>query len=232
MRGLYHDLRILAPSKAREVVRKVLVHTNGNVAKTARILGISRPTVRRARDGILDDCSRRPKTSPRKTSPDLERLIVGEAKRTHFRYRRLTAYLHTKYHLVFSEHTTRAILKRNHVARQTRKTKSGSVRHLYDYEHLPPFTEFQLDTKHLLDQHALPSDVYDHMMERGLPCYEWHLMEMATRSRFTAYSYTLHATFGFSFITLVLLWLRTHNVRSLIRIQLDNVLTHEVNSYV
>ena len=222
MRGLYHDLRIIAPSKAREVVRKVLVHTNGNVAKTARILGISRPTVRRARDGILDDCSRRPKTSPRKTSPDCERLIVAEAKRTHFRYRRLTAYLHNKYHLVFSEHTIRAILKRNHVVRQTRKTKSGSVRHLYDYEHLPPFTEFQLDTKHLLDQHALPPDVYDHMMERGLPCYEWHLMEMATRSRFTAYSYTLSATFGFSFITLVLLWLRTHNVRSLIRIQLDN----------
>ena len=147
---------------------------------------------------------------------------MAEAKRTHFRYRRLTAYLYNKYHLVFSEHTIRAILKRNHVVRQTRKTKSGSVRHLYDYEHLPPFTEFQLDTKHLLDQHALPSDVYDHMMERGLPCYEWRLMEMATRSRFTAYSYTLSATFGFLFLTLVLLWLRTHNVRSLIRIQLDN----------
>ena len=47
MRGLYHDLRIIAPCKAREVVRKVLVHTNGNVAKTARILGISRPTEER-----------------------------------------------------------------------------------------------------------------------------------------------------------------------------------------
>ncbi len=222
MRGLYHDLRIIAPCKAREVARKVLVHTNDNVTETARILGISRPTVRRARDGILDDCSRRPKTSPKKTSPDLECLIVTEAKRTHFRYRRLTGYLKNKYHLVFSEHTIRAILKRNQVKRRTKTTKAGSVRHLYDYEHLHPFTEFQLDTKHLLDQHALPSDVYDHMMARGLPSYEWHLMEMATRSRFTAYSYTLSATFGFLFITLVVLWLRTHNVRSPIRIQLDN----------
>ncbi len=218
----YHELRAIAPEKAREVIRKILANAGGNVSEAARIAGISRHTVRRARDGLLHDRSRRPKTSPKKTPPDYEKLIVTEAKRTRFRYRRLTAYLKRKYALLLSEHTVRAILKRNRIERSTRKTKGGSVRHLYDYEHLRPFSEFQLDTKHLLDQHALPAGVYDHMIERGLPSYEWHMMEVATRSRFTAYSYTLNAAFGLTFVALVLLWLRTHNVRGGIRIQPDN----------
>jgi len=47
-------------------------------------------------------------------------------------------------------------------------------------------------------------------------------MDMATRARFTAYSYELSATFGFMFISLVLLWLRAHNVRVAVRIRIDN----------
>lgn len=49
----YHDLRKLSPEFARETVRKVLEKNSGNVSKTAKILGISRKTVRRARDGSL-----------------------------------------------------------------------------------------------------------------------------------------------------------------------------------
>jgi len=94
--------------------------------------------------------------------------------------------------------------------------------YLYDYEALEPFREFQLDTKHLLDKSALPQDVYEHINRRNLPKYEWHLMDAGTRTRFTAYSYELSATFGFMFIVLVLLWLRTHGVRAEIRIRLDN----------
>ena len=218
----YHELRMIAPRKARELVRKILASTGGNISETARIAGISRHTVRRTRDGDLDDRSRRPLRSPRRTPSAYERLIVAEAKRTRFRYRRLAAYLERKYAISLSEHTVRAILRRNRVERQKCRTKGGSRRHLYDYEHLRPFTEFQLDTKHLIDQHALPADVYDHMMLRGLPRYEWHMMEVATRSRFTAYSYTLNAAFGLLFVTFVLAWLRSHNVRGRIRIQPDN----------
>ena len=148
----YHELRMIAPRKAREVARKVLTSRGGNVSETARILGISRQTVRRARDGDPDDRSRRPGRSPRGTPKAYEKLIVAEAKRTRFRYRRLAAYLKRKYAIAFSEHTVRAILRRNCVARPKRRTKGGSRRHLYDYEHLRPFSEFQLDTKHLLDQ--------------------------------------------------------------------------------
>ncbi len=106
----YHDLREISPSKAREVVRKVLENNNGNVSEAARILGISRHTVRRARDGDLEDLSRRPHRSPRKTDHTLEGLIVKESERTGFRYRRLTGHLRRKYGLRFSEDTVKAIL--------------------------------------------------------------------------------------------------------------------------
>lgn len=60
----YHDLRKLSPEKAREIIRKVLDNKGGNVSETARILGVSRATVRRGRDGELGDISRKPLSSP------------------------------------------------------------------------------------------------------------------------------------------------------------------------
>jgi len=218
----YHEVREISPENARRLVRKVLAHQSGNVAHTASILGITRATVRRARDGTMKDLSTRPKSSPRRTDLGLEKLIVKEAKITSFRYRRLTGYLQRKYSLSFSEHTIRAILRRNRVPRKKVRTKNGTVRHLYDYEHLSPFSEFQLDTKHLLDQDALPGIVYDHIMHAGLPLYEWHLIDASTRTRFLAYSYTLSAAFGFLFLVLVLSWVRAHNARSPIRVRVDN----------
>ena len=64
---LYHDLRKIEAFKARELVRAVLTKNNGNILKTVCILGISRDTVRRARDGSLKDLSRRPVNSPKRT---------------------------------------------------------------------------------------------------------------------------------------------------------------------
>jgi DNA-binding NtrC family response regulator len=52
----YHELAEISKQKARELVRKVLEKNMGNVSKTARILGIARKTVRRARDGTLAGC--------------------------------------------------------------------------------------------------------------------------------------------------------------------------------
>lgn len=217
----YNELRKISPEKARELIRKIFEANNRNVSKTAKILNISRHTVRRAIYGPLKDRSRRPKNCPRKLSSELENLIINEAKRTGFRYRRLSLYLLRKYGLKISENTIKSILKRNAVDRKTRKTKKGE-RSLYDYESLIPFSEFQLDTKYLLDKESLPQEVYEHMKRYNLPCYEWNIIDVATRTRFTAYSYDLNSTFGFMFITLVALWLRAHNVRGQIKIRLDN----------
>jgi putative transposase len=156
----YHELRKASPKRARELVRKVLDQNNDNVSRTAQVLGISRNTVRRARDGGLDDVSRKPHGCPYKTPDKFEQLIIAESQRTGFRYRRLSLYLKRKYSLLISENTVKAILKRNNVARRSKRSASGQTRHLYDYEALEPFSEFQLDTKHLLDKSALPQDVY------------------------------------------------------------------------
>ena len=172
----YHDVREVSPCKARELVRKVLVRNHGNVSEVARVLGISRHTVRRARDGGLDDLSRRPHHSPRKTPDEFEGLIVAEEKRTGFRYRRLSSYLQRKYGLLFSEDTVRAILRRNQVTKRRRRAASGQNRHLYDYEALIPFRELQLDAKYLLDKGTLAQEVYDHIKQHGLPSFEWHIM--------------------------------------------------------
>jgi len=218
----YHELREISPQKARELVRKVLTKQGGDVSKTARILDISRPTVRRARDGKLEDKSRRPLHSPTKTASHFEELIVKEAKRTGFRYRRLTGYLRKKLSLRFPEDTVKAILRRNGVKKKTRKTANARRRPLYDYEALMPFQELQLDTKHILDKDALPAEVYAHITHYRLPLFEWNIIDVSTRIRFTAYSYELSSAFAIMFLSIVLLWLRTHNIRDSIRIRLDN----------
>ncbi len=63
----YKELRNQSPKFAREIVRCVLKENWGNVSKVASILVISRHTVGRARDGGLEDKSKRPKKIPRKT---------------------------------------------------------------------------------------------------------------------------------------------------------------------
>ena len=186
---IYHELRKIEPSKATKLVRAVLEKQGGNVSKTAKILGISRHTVRRARDGILEDRSRRPHRMPKKTDGFLEKLIVKEAKRKVFRYRRLTSYLKRKYSVEISENTIKAILKRHNIDKKKKKSHTGKYRTLYDYEALLPFEQFQLDTKHLLDKKSLPKEVYEHMIRYKLPQYEWNMIDIATRTRFTAYSY-------------------------------------------
>jgi len=218
----YHELRKISPSKARELVRKVLERANYNVSLASRILGISRRTVRRARDGPLEDRSRRPHHCPRRTPEFLEELILREARRTGFRARNLASYMERKYGLRFKESTIKVILKRNGVSKRMRKSAKGIYRALYDYEALLPFQEFQLDTKHLLDKYSLPKEVYEHIKRRRLPLYEWNMIDIATRARFTAYSYELSSVFGMMFIVMVVLWLRAHNVRNPIRIRVDN----------
>ena len=81
MINIYHEIRKIEPSKARKLIRDVLESNNGNVSKTARILNILRHTVRRARDGPLEDMSRRPKRTPNRIDQALESLVVEEAKR-------------------------------------------------------------------------------------------------------------------------------------------------------
>ena len=220
MGKVYHDLRKTSPEAARLLVRRVLEQQGGNVSKTARILGISRKTVRRAREGPLEDLSRRPKSSPNRLKTEFEQLILTEAKRTGYGPMRLSKLLWSKYTLGISPNTIKAILRRHGIRRKRRRVRRGS-RPLYDYEHLLPFEEMQVDTKYILDQDSLPREVYEHIKGLGLPIYQWSLIDVATRVRFIALSYELSSFFGAVFLTLVLLWLRAHGVRWRVKVRMD-----------
>ncbi len=97
---------------------------------------------------------------------------MAEAKRTGFRYVRLARYIFNRYGIEISKNTVRAILNRNGVKRKRVRTKSKEIRHLYNYEELEAFQELQMDTKYILDERALPEDVYRNIKTRNLPLYE------------------------------------------------------------
>jgi len=220
--SFYHELKKNSPLSARLVVIEKLEKNKGNVSKTARELKIHRNTVIRARDGTLNDLSRKPKKSPNKLSKVIEDIIVKAAKETGFRYRRLKYYLYFNKSLNLSENTIKTILKRNKISKRRVKTKKGNYRDLYPYEHLLPFTQFQLDTKYVKDQKALTTKGYENVDKSHLPLFEWNLIDIATRTRFTWYSYELNATYGFAFIVFTSLWIRSHNARNDITIRVDN----------
>ena len=93
---------------------------------------------------------------------------------------RLSKLLWRKYTLAISPNTIKAILRRHGQRRKKRRVRRGS-RPLYDYEHLLPFEEMQVDTKYILDQDSLSREVYEHIKACGLPIYQWSLPDVATR---------------------------------------------------
>lgn len=223
MDSLYHKVKMESGDRAaRLLARKILEQNKGCVSRAACVLGISRLTVRRARDGDLDDSSRAPKNIKNKTPFGLEKTVIEEGKNTGYRYRRLTSYIYRKYGLSLNENTVKAILKRNGIKRKKIRSRNGNVRHLYDYLHLEPFAELQVDTKYVIDEKTLPGGVIEHIRKHNLPRFEWNAIDVKTRTRFTAYSYELNSTFGFSFILFVIIWMRLNGVKIRIRIRVDN----------
>jgi transposase len=220
--SIYHEKRKINPSEARELIKNILEQNNYNVSLTAKILGISRHTVRRARDGDLNDYSRAPKKPKTKYNNKFRNLILDEAKNTKFGARRLRSFLREKYSIFVPESTIRYILEKNKIQRKKIRTYNKNRRHLYNYDALLPFTELQIDTKHILDQTSLPKDVYKHISEKNLPLYAYNAIDAKTRIRFRMYSHNLNSTYGHLFIFLIVLWLRLHNVRDKIRIRVDN----------
>jgi len=79
-----------------------------------------------------------------------------------------------------------------------------------------------VDTKHILDQHALPAETYAFIRNMGLPPYQWTAIDVKTRIRFLAWSHELNATYGKFFLELITLWMRAMGVGHEIRIQVDN----------
>ncbi len=211
-------------SAARQIIRELLVKNNGNVSKTARELGVSRKTVRRARDGTLNNLPKAPKNPKNKISDWETIAIISEAKKLKtYGYRKLTRHFEKKYGIKLPPHRVRYVLKKNGFSpSKSKRKRSASHTPLYNYSSLLPFQEIQIDTKYIKDKSALTTEGYQNITRYNLPLYQWTAVDAATRIKFTAFSYSLSVTYGLTFITMVVLWLRAHNVRHNIRIRVDN----------
>lgn len=219
--GQYHRIRLKRdPEAARELVRSVLDEQLGNVARVAKILGITRPTVRRARDGKLNDLDRTPHSQPTRTTSALELVVLAERKTTGYGRKRLAKHLKQTRGLGLSPNTIGNILSRHPVQKQV-YTRPSVSKPLYDYEALLPFEELQIDTKHIEDYGALGKIAFI-PRKLGLPLYQWTIIDAKTKTKFLAYSHKLNANYGLWLMQLVVWWLRAQGISYSLHFQADN----------
>ena len=78
------------------------------------------------------------------------------------------------------------------------------------------------DTKEIADAKSLPIEIYENLKyNTHLPIYEWNIIDVASRSRFIAYSCSKSSTLGLQFLIYVISHLRYHSIRCHIRLHTD-----------
>jgi putative transposase len=112
--------------------------------------------------------------------------------------------------------------KRHGLSTKKVRTANRERRPLYNYEQLASFEHLHFDTKHILDKHALPQEIYDRFKDTPeLPIYQWTLQDAKTRMRFLAYSHELSSFYGQRFLLFAILWLRAHGIHTHITTMMD-----------
>ena len=103
----------------------------------------------------------------------------------------------------------KGIYKRNNLQVKKKRSVNGEVKHIYDYTSIAAFENIHMDTKHILDQGALPSQVYEKFkQDNELPIYEWNIIDAKSRFRFIAYSHNLASEFGLKFLVSTIQYIR------------------------
>jgi len=103
----------------------------------------------------------------------------------------------------------RGIYKRQKLRPEKTRSSNGEVRRLYDYASLSCFEKLHYDVKYVLDQHALPENIYKLFSHRDIPKYEWNILEAKSRFRLLAYSYQRPSEFGLRFLLFAIQYLRS-----------------------
>jgi len=229
----YGELVKLSPVVAHKKIIDCYFYEAGRkVARVARRLGISRPTVlkwlrRFFQEGEagLDNHPSRPKTSPNKTPQKTEQLVLEVFQKTNWGSRRIAKILKRKYGIKISYATVGNILKRRKCFKPRIKiTIRRTGRRYYNPLDFKPFEFIQIDIKEVVDGDTLPAEVYVHFLDlrrRNVPLYQFTAVDIRTRLRFIAYGQQKSFANGWAFIILVVLWLRAFGVRGRIVIQTD-----------
>jgi len=123
---------------------------------------------------------------------------------------------------VYTLSKIRGVYKRNNLKKKTKRTINGNRRALYNYSEIGAFEHLQYDTKDILDQKALPIEIYNLFKNnKDLPRYQWTIIDAKTRTRFLAWSHNLNSWYGFTFLVFVIHWLRAHGHWQHIQVQVD-----------
>ena len=102
----------------------------------------------------------------------------------------------------------RGVYKRQELRPEKTRSSNGEVRQLYDYASLACFEKLHYDVKYVLDQHALPENIYKLFSHPEIPKYEWNILDAKSRFRLLTYSYQRPSEFGLRFLTFAIQYLR------------------------
>lgn len=167
--------------------------------------------------------SRKPKSNSRQASISEQDKIISYFQKLKIWVKRLYTLLKRKnelWELTFAK--IRWVYKRNSLKVKKVRTKNWETRSLYNYESLWAFEHWHFDTKVLADAKSLPKHIYENLKNNEhLPIYEWNIMFVWCRARFTAYSRWKISTFWLQFLMLVISHLRYCWVSDFIHMHTD-----------
>ena len=225
----YKTLRAINPAAARVAVLEYVSSTGGNISRAAGAFGIQRAVVydifKKHHEGDLNDRSKAPKTSPRKTSPEVEDMVIAIKNQTRLGAKRLSLHLQRYGSLTVPYGTIRHILRRNKsrltYALKGHRTKLGK-REFVDWYSAKPFEVVQVDVKFIRDQKALSAAQIVHLDHYHIPNYQWDAIDVNSRFKLMAYSREKTWTNGLCFYLWLISQLRSHGVESPIVFTVDH----------
>ena len=172
--------------------------------------------------------SRAPKSHSRSIKSDsiIWKKILSLHKETNKWYKNMNTFLKRNLWKIeyakqwITEAKIRWFYKRNKLIHKRVKSENREYRSPFDFQKTMAFSRLYFDIKHIPDQHALPTEIYNKfkysvdkngVIIKWLPKYELNVMEQNTRIRFIAYLTELDTNLIFWFIELVLQFIRWNN---------------------
>lgn len=224
----YKMLRSINPETARAAVLEYLGSNGGNISDCAYVFSISRPivykTIRKKKEGNLQDSSRIPLNQPKKTPSIIEDKVIEAKNKTRLGSKRLSIYLQKHEGIVVPYGTIRHILRRNkhRIIYTIKGRRKGEVRSFVDWYSAKPFEIVQIDLKHIRDQKALTKEQMVHLDQHNIPNYQWGALDVNSRFKLIGYSREKTWTNGLLWYLWVISYLRSHGVTTRIIFTVDH----------
>jgi len=227
---LYQKLKASGNPQAPFQVIASLLETH-SVKEVANIMGTSTRWIYKIRhrllkaNGDLSSClqKRGPKNPmPNRTPQHIENLVVETAVSTNFGPRRLAVTLASSSHICLSPYTIRNILRRHRLKCRKIRSSTGKKRYFTNSLAFDPLQFWQIDTKYIADQSALPLEAYAAIWRNKLPKFQFTAIDVKSRLRFIAYASELSFKTGLAFLLLLTFWLRAFGIKSHLFFQTDN----------